>query len=61
MSQWKQLPKNLPSNGQTVWIRTIYLVDYPFLATYNTTNQNFTDTQNSIVYPAYTVYKWKIQ
>ena len=55
MSNWKTLPVDVPTNGQTVWVRITYFYGAPFQAVYNSTNQTFTSVINSIVFPAYTI------
>jgi hypothetical protein len=61
MSSWKQLPEDLPVDEEEVWIRIKYYYGSPFLATWNEATQDFTSTDNSIVYPAWTVARWKSQ
>jgi hypothetical protein len=59
MSNWKSLPDYIPSNGQSVYIRLWNYFNKPISATYNSSLQTFTSDINNIIFPAYTVYRWK--
>lgn len=59
MAIWKQLPAQIPTDEEEVWIRIRYYYGPPFLATWIDATQDFTSTLNSIVYPAWTVARWK--
>jgi len=59
MNGWKSIPFEIPSNGQEVNIRVKYYYGLPFLAVYSVANQNFVSSTGSIVYPAWTVSRWK--
>jgi hypothetical protein len=61
MYQWKQLPGEIPEDQEEVWIRIKYYYSPPFLATWNDATQDFTSTDNSIVYPAWAIARWKPQ
>jgi hypothetical protein len=56
---WKTFPEDIPGNGVTVWIRVKYYYSSPFLAVYASATQEFTSVTNSIVYPAWTIARWK--
>lgn len=58
---WKKIPLFIPENEQEVWIRIKYYYSAPFLATYYTADQQFISTVNSIIYPVWTVARWKPQ
>ncbi len=58
---WKTLPINLPANQEIVWIRIKYYYGSPFLAKWDLPTLQFTSSVNSIVYPAWTVSRWKSQ
>jgi len=58
---WKNLPEDIPADAETVWIRIKYYYSSPFLAVYSVANQEFTSEDNSIVYPAWTISRWKSQ
>jgi hypothetical protein len=61
MDPWKQLPEELPENEEEVWIRIKYYYGPPFLAIWYTADQQFVSTDNSIIYPAWCVARWKSQ
>lgn len=58
---WKSLPLNLPADQEEVWIRIKYYYGSPFLAIWDLASQSFTSSVNSIIYPAWTVSRWKSQ
>jgi len=58
MTKWYSFPTNIPTNGQTVWIRVTDYYSTPFQAVYNSTSQQFTSVVNSIIFPAYIVARW---
>jgi hypothetical protein len=58
---WKTLPLNLPIDQAEVWIRIKYYYGEPFLAIWDLATLQFTSSVNSIVYPAWTVSRWKSQ
>ncbi len=59
MSIWKQLPFDEPTNLSIVWVRIKYYYGKPFQAEWNSGTKEFTSVTNSIIYPAYTVSRWK--
>lgn len=59
MNPWKTLPNDVPVDGSTVFIRIEYYYSKPFLAVWDLTTQTFTDTVNSINFPAYVVARWR--
>ena len=61
MYPWKTLPTNLPVDEQIVWVRINYWFGQPFLATWNEVDSNFTDTVSGLVYPVWSVMRWKPQ
>jgi hypothetical protein len=58
---WKKLPLDVPADLQVVWIRVKYYYGEPFLAEWFAATQDFISTVNSIIYPAWTVSRWKSQ
>ena len=58
MLTWSKLPFDAPVNGDTVYIRVNFYYSDPFLATYNSSTNEFTSIENSIVYPAWVVARW---
>ena len=56
---WYDVPITMPSNGQQVYCRPYDYYGTPFLATYSTVKDDFTDDTNSIVYPAYIIRRWR--
>lgn len=58
---WNSLPLVLPTDQEEVWIRIKYYYGPPFLATWTTATQQFTSSINSIIYPTWTVARWKSQ
>jgi hypothetical protein len=58
MSNWFTFPKNVPIDGQTVWIRITEYYSQPFQAVYNSSSQVFTSVLNDINFPAYIVARW---
>jgi methenyltetrahydromethanopterin cyclohydrolase len=59
MSTYFHLPDNIPTDGQTVWIRVEYYYSEPFLAIFTLSTMTFMSVDNSIVYPAWVVARWK--
>lgn len=58
---WNNPLDILPSNLEVVWIRVGTNYGDPYLAEYNSTNQNFTSQDSGLVIPAYMVARWKSQ
>lgn len=58
-STWKKLPEEIPTNGETVYIRVQFNFSHPFEAQWNGINKSFTSVENEIMYPAWTVTHWK--
>ena len=57
---WRTFPLHIPIDGDTVWIRiTYYYYAEPFQAVYDVTSQTFVSVHNSIVYPAWSVARWR--
>lgn len=59
MAVWKTFPVAIPVDGSTVWIRITYYYSEPFKAVYDVTSQTFVSETNSIVYPAWSVARWR--
>jgi len=58
---WKTLPTNLPEDQEEVWLRIKYYYGAPFLASWDLATMTFTSSVNSIIYPAWSVSRWKSQ
>jgi hypothetical protein len=58
---WKTLPLLKPADQEIVWIRIKYYYGAPFLALWDLATHQFTSSVNSIIYPAWTVSRWKSQ
>lgn len=56
---WFTLPSYLPFDGQICWVRIKYYYSNPFLAVWDNTLNQFTSVENSIVYPAWTIARWR--
>ncbi len=56
---WKKLPEEIPTDGETVVIRVQYTFSNPFQAVWDDTNKLFTSVDNGILYPAWTIARWK--
>jgi hypothetical protein len=61
MAEWNHLPDQVPDNLEIVWIRIKYYYSSPFLAEWNSGSKEFTSQDNAIVYPAWTVSRWRSQ
>ena len=59
MAKWFTIPKNVPINGQTVWVRVKYYYSDPFQAVYNSSTQEYTSVLNSIIFPSWTIARWQ--
>lgn len=59
MASWIIVPGTMPADAATVWIRPFSPFYTAFQAVYNATAGTFTSVDNSIVYPAYLIYKWR--
>jgi hypothetical protein len=59
MDQWYKLPVSVPDDGSTCWVRIQYYYSQPFKAIYSASDHSFTSLVNSIVYPAWSVARWK--
>lgn len=57
---WSSLPTSVPANNSLSWIRIKYYYSSPFLAYYDSILNQFSDIVNSIIYPAWSVARWKI-
>ena len=58
---WSSLPTVVPTDTEVVWVRITYYYTEPFLAQWSAAQQEFTSVDNSIVYPAWTVARWRSQ
>ncbi len=56
---WKKLPIDLPTDGQTVYVR-IHYPSYPFVATWDLASGTFADVVTpSLIIPWYAAVRWK--
>lgn len=56
---WKTPFKELPQNGQTVWIRVLNIYGEPVVATFDANTQLFTTVLTGVVIPLYQASRWK--
>ena len=56
---WKTIFKELPTDGQTVWIRVLDIYGELAQAQYDESNQTFTTTLTGVILPIYQVSRWK--
>lgn len=56
---WYSPFSQLPTNGQTVWIRIASNPTEPVQSTYNSATQIFTTVATGLTVPAINVSKWK--
>lgn len=60
MSQkWFTSPLNLPPDETLCLVRLNYWFGPPFLATYSNAAQEWTSQTNSVVYPVWSVSRWR--
>ncbi len=59
MSLWKTMPTTLPADGQTVWVRLNYWFGQPFKAVWNLPTEDFISVDNSIIYPVWSISRWR--
>ena len=59
--KWNKVSQTLPTNGEVVWCRNNYFYGTPFLAVYTATGQTFTCNNTAIIFPAWTIARWKSQ
>ena len=58
---WKSVLKELPHDGETVWIRVINIYGEPCLADFLEHDLSFKVVETGIIIPAYMVSRWKQQ
>lgn len=56
---WRSIFKELPANGQVVWVRILDTYGDSVQAQFDESNQKFTTLLTGIVIPAYQVARWK--
>jgi len=59
MAQWQEFPDNKPTDEEVVYVRTKYWSYITFKATWSESNQNFTSLYQGIIYPAWTISRFK--
>jgi hypothetical protein len=60
MPKYSKFPENLPPDGVVLWIDRSCYIGEAFKATYNSVSGYFTSVNNSIVYPAYFIVRWRL-
>lgn len=58
---WKEPQAELPNDTDIVWVRVGTNYGNPFLAQYNSTNQEFTSQDSGLIIPAFMVARWSAQ
>ena len=61
MNPWNSCPQNLPADGSVIWCRLNFWFGIPFLAQFSLSAQTFTSVDNSVVYPIWTINRWRAQ
>lgn len=56
---WPTLPQFIPFDIQLCWVRVKYYYGKPFLATWDETNQQFISLLGTIIYPAWSIARWR--
>ena len=56
---YKKFPENLPPDFTPLFVDRSAYIGEPFEATYNHSAQQFTSIDNSIIYPAYVIVRWR--
>jgi hypothetical protein len=56
---WYTLSKQAPTDGQHVWIRIGFIDVAPFAAVWNEAYQTFVTDTTNMLYPPWTVTKWR--
>lgn len=56
---WKRLPLEVPDNLQLCWIRINFFYGTPFVGTWHEADQHFVSDMTKIIYPAWTVARWR--
>jgi hypothetical protein len=56
---WATIPQFIPFDGQLCWVRVKYYYSNPFLATWDETNKQFISLFGSIIYPAWSISRWR--
>lgn len=61
MATWKYMPLEVPTDGETVWIRLEPWGGQPFLARWSSGDQYFTHNDSGLIVPWYMVSRWRSQ
>jgi len=56
---WNNIPLDIPNDNQIVWVRLYNSACPPFQAIYHADTQTFESVKTHIIYPIYTIYKWR--
>jgi hypothetical protein len=59
MATWKSIPKELPTDTQHVYIRLWNYFNEPIACIYESSGQIFISDIGNIIFPIYTVYRWR--
>jgi len=60
-AKWLYMPKNVPDDAATVWVRTTPYFSAPFLAVWNESTQEFTTVSASLIIPWWAASQWREQ
>jgi len=59
MNTWYTTPVVLPVDNQECWVRLNYWFGQPFKAVWHTAGNEWTDSVNGIIYPVWTISRWR--
>lgn len=59
MTRWNSPPLDMPSDNEEVYVRLQNWFGQPFLAKYFADTQTFTDSVNGMIFPWWTVARWR--
>lgn len=59
MAKWQELSKAVPSDFQVVWVRINFFYGSPFRARYSASGKTFEAEVTGLLFPFWTVARWK--
>jgi hypothetical protein len=59
MNTWYTMPVVLPVDNQECWVRLNDWFGLPFKAVWHTAGNEWTDKVNGIIYPVWTISRWR--
>lgn len=59
MSIWFATPLDMPTDGETCWCRLTFWFGTPFQAVWRSATNDWLSVDNSIVYPAWSIARWR--